>query len=382
MGRILGAGGAGVVPVKQDARPHDRYAERGEPLALGGVGGDDDRPARGGTGRQQLDDAVVGRVGSRPPGVADLDTAVGALRQVRQRPAVDHQQDRRPVHGVQAHEPGVQAAHRARPVAPPPVGPGPDHVQRVDDELVHRRLPVVRSAPSWRPSRRYRALTMSNQAPRPPSRLTQIAQVFNATRKADPRLLPIMLAVALGVVAVFVVVGLLLDLAAVLIPLGVLFGLLGALAVFSQRAQAMAMANIEGRTGAAAAVLGSLRRPWRVTPGIAFNRRQDMVHVAVGRPGVVLVAEGAPAGAAALLKQERRRLARVVGDVPVHEVVVGNEEGQVPLRRLSNHFLRLPNAIKKEEVEGLDNRLKALGSSSPAMPKGPIPRSPRARRPR
>jgi len=223
---------------------------------------------------------------------------------------------------------------------------------------------------------------MSNQAARPPSRLTQIAQVFNATRKADPRLLPIMLAVGLGVVAVFVVVGLLLDLAAVLVPLGVLFGLLGALAVFSQRAQAMAMANIEGRTGAAAAVLGSLRRPWRVTPGIAFNRRQDMVHVAVGRPGVVLVAEGAPAGAAALLKQERRRLARVVGDVPVHEVVVGNGEGQVPLRRLSNHFLRLPNAIKKEEVEGLDNRLKALGSSSPAMPKGPMPRSPRARRPR
>jgi len=209
---------------------------------------------------------------------------------------------------------------------------------------------------------------MSNQAPRP-SRLSQILQVFTATRQADPRLLPIMLAVGLGVLAVFA-------------PLGVLFGLLGALAVFSQRAQAMALANIQGRVGAAAAVLGSLRRPWRVTPGIAFNRRQDMVHVAVGRPGVVLVAEGAPAGATALLKQERRRIARAVGEVPVHEVVVGDEPGQVPLRRLSNHFLRLPAAIKKDQVDDLDTRLKALGSSSPAMPKGPIPRGSRARRPR
>jgi hypothetical protein len=221
---------------------------------------------------------------------------------------------------------------------------------------------------------------MSNQAARPPSRFAQLRTVFNETRRQDPRMLPLAAAVGIGVLVVFVVLGLLFDLPAVFVPLGVLLGALGAVAIFSQRAQAMALRNITGRTGAAAAVMGSLRRPWRVTPGIAFNRRQDFVHVAVGRPGVVLVAEGAPAGATALLRQERRRVQRVVGDVPIHEVVIGDGEGQVPLARLSNHFMRLPNAIKKDEVEGLETRIKALGSSSPPMPKGPIPRSPRARR--
>ena len=220
---------------------------------------------------------------------------------------------------------------------------------------------------------------MSKQAARPPSRYAQLWQVFQQTRALDPRMLPLMLAAFLGALALFVVLGIVFRQLPIFAPLGVLFGVLGALAIFSQRAQSAAITNIAGQAGAAAAVLNSLRGPWRVTPGIAFNRRQDMVHVAVGKPGVVLVAEGARAGATALLRQERWRIARAVGDVPMHEVLVGDGEGQVPLRGLQNHFLRLPGAIKKPEIEALDTRLKALGSSGPPMPKGPIPRSPRAR---
>lgn len=214
---------------------------------------------------------------------------------------------------------------------------------------------------------------------RPSNRAAQLAKVFAETRRADPRLLPLVLAVALGVIVLFVVVGLLTDTVAWLAPLGVVLGILAALQIFSRRATAAAMRNLQGRAGAAAAVLSSLRRPWRVTPAIAFNRRQDFVHLAVGRPGVVLVAEGAPAGATALLKQERRRIARVAGDAPIHEIVVGEGEGRVPLSRLSTEFLRLPRAMRKEEVEALDHRLKALGSSTPPMPKGPMPRGRRIR---
>jgi len=222
-----------------------------------------------------------------------------------------------------------------------------------------------------------------SDTPRPPSRVANLLRVLTETRKVDPRMLPLALGVAVAVLVVFVVVALLATDSALVrtgvIVLGVLLAALAALQVFSRRATSAAMRNLEGRSGAAAAVLSSLRRPWRVTPAIAFNRRQDFVHLAVGRPGVVLVAEGATAGATALLKQERRRVARVVGEVPIHEIVVGDGAGQVPLHRLSTHFLRLPRSIKPAEVDGLDSRLKALAASSPQMPKGPMPRG---RRPR
>ncbi len=192
-------------------------------------------------------------------------------------------------------------------------------------------------------------------------------------------MLPIVLGAGIGILVVCVVIGILTGTELILSTVGVLLGVFAGLQIFSRRATSAAMRNLRGQAGAATAVLGSLRRPWRVTPAVAFNRRQDFVHLAVGRPGVVLVAEGAPAGATALLRQERRRIARVVGDAPIHEIVVGDGKGQVPLNRLSGEFMRLPRAIPKEEVAPLDNRLKALGSSSPPMPKGPIPRG---RRPR
>ena len=66
------------------------------------------------------------------------------------------------------------------------------------------------------------------------------------------------------------------------------------------------------------------------TPVVATNRHQDVVHRVVGRPGVVLVGEGTSANRVAnLLTQEKRRHARVVGEAPVHDIVVGNDEDQV-----------------------------------------------------
>jgi hypothetical protein len=230
------------------------------------------------------------------------------------------------------------------------------------------------------PSDRYGAVIMGNAFGRFTARIQNLAKVFAETRRVDPRLLPFMAAAGLGVLLLFVVIGVLLGRPVLLTLLGALVAITAALQVFSWRASRAAMANLTGRTGAAGAVLMQLRRPWQVFPAVAFNRRQDFVHLAVGRPGVLLVAEGAPAGAAALLKQERRRIARAAGDVSVHEVNVGEGSGQLPLRRLQRHIMTLPKELKKDEVDALANRLRVLGSSRVPMPKGPIPRAPRGRR--
>ena len=142
--------------------------------------------------------------------------------------------------------------------------------------------------------------------------------------------------------------------------------------LFGRRASRAAYSEIEGRPGAAGSVLNGLRGAWRVQLGVAFTRNQDLVHLAVGRPGVVLVGEGSPHRVTQLLLQEKRRYARAVPDIPVYEVSVGDASGQVPLRRLQGHITKLPRNIKPARVRELDNRLRALGGGPP-IPKGPMP---------
>jgi hypothetical protein len=106
----------------------------------------------------------------------------------------------------------------------------------------------------------------------------------------------------------------------------------------------------------------------------------DVVHRAVGRPGVVLVGEGAPTRLGSLLAAEKKRISRVSYDTPIYDIQVGNEEGQVSIRKLQRKITRLPRNLKPAEVSELNYRLKALPQSLQA-PKGPMPKSGRMPKP-
>lgn len=213
-------------------------------------------------------------------------------------------------------------------------------------------------------------------SPVPPSRrarLDRFLLAFTQTRANDPRLVPLMIGVALAVFVLFGVIGVLTEEPLLWLLIAIPVALLGAMFIFGQRASSAAIGAIEGQPGAAAAVLQSLRGDWRVRPAVAFTRKQDFVHRAVGKPGVVLVGEGSPARVTSLLKQEHRKVARVVGETPVHEVSVGDADGQIPLRQLQVHVAKLPRALKADDVRTLDKRLSAIDESLP-LPKGPMPR--------
>jgi len=109
-------------------------------------------------------------------------------------------------------------------------------------------------------------------------------------------------------------------------------------------------------------------------------RGRDLVHRAIGRPGIVLVGEGAPPRVAQLIVQERRKVARVAADTPVYDVQVGDEDGQVPLRKLQAHLGKLPRNLKPAQVNAVDARLRALGGATVPIPKGPLPKSGRVPR--
>lgn len=208
-------------------------------------------------------------------------------------------------------------------------------------------------------------------------RIAQIRSVYRMTKQSDRWIGLILLAWFLAVFAFFVVLGLVLGPPWFFFPLGFLAGLLAATIVFGRRAERAAFSQVEGKPGAAVGVLNALRRGWTVTPVVsAAPRTQDVVHRAVGRPGVVLIGEGSPNRVSQLLSAEKRRLARLLGDVPIYDLVVGNGEGQVPLKKLRNTMIRLPRNLRRDQVREVNNRLRAIGDGQQQMmPKGPMPKN-------
>jgi hypothetical protein len=110
---------------------------------------------------------------------------------------------------------------------------------------------------------------------------------------------------------------------------------------------------------------------------VAFNKQQDVVHRLVGPPGIVLLGEGDPQRVRQLLTAENRRHARVVSEVPIHEIVVGNGPDEVPLGKLARRVTKMKRQITPAQMTDVVARLKAIDASRPAvpMPKGPVPTS-------
>ena len=198
------------------------------------------------------------------------------------------------------------------------------------------------------------------------------------TKKADPRIGLILLGTFLLVgAAAFAVM--LLVFGSLVFPIitGVLFGILGVLIVFGRRAQTAALAQIEGQPGAAAAALGLLRRGWKTDPAIGFTKQQDVLHRLVGPPGIILIGEGNINRLRPLMAAERRKHERVAAETPIHEVYVGNEPGEIPLRKLVRHVSKMGRNIKPAQMTDVLQRLKALDAnrSNVPLPKGPVPTS-------
>lgn len=225
---------------------------------------------------------------------------------------------------------------------------------------------------------------MAKKDPSKPGRIAQIRQSYRMTKKTDTRIGLILLGSFLLVgLAAFALMLLLMGGPLVFpIVFGVLAGLLAALIVFGQRAQRAAFDQMEGKPGAAAAAMGMLRRGWKVEPAVGVTKQQDVVTRVVGPPGIVLIGEGNPHRLKPLMTSEHRKHSRVASEVPVHEVLVGNAEGQVPLKKLAKHVRKLGKDLKPAQMTDVLQRLKALDAARPMlpMPKGPIPTSMRGAR--
>jgi hypothetical protein len=196
------------------------------------------------------------------------------------------------------------------------------------------------------------------------------------TRQADPKVGLIVAAVGIVTFGVILALGFLIDHPIWAGILGFLLAFLAMAVIFGRRAEKAAFGQLEGKPGAAAAVLQNVGRGWTVTPAVAMNKSQDVVHRAVGKAGVVLIGEGNPNRVKGLLANEKKKVSRIVYDVPVHDYLVGTGEGELSLKKLRTTLLRLPRTLTGPQTTQVNDRLRALGDpmSKLPIPKGPLPK--------
>ncbi|MGO2112932.1 MAG: DUF4191 domain-containing protein [Pseudoclavibacter sp.] len=215
-------------------------------------------------------------------------------------------------------------------------------------------------------------------AQKEPGRFKQIWQVLRMTVKYDKTSL--VLLIAAFVVPILIAVGVVLVMGPgnplmwiISCVLGVMVGLLLFMYTLNWRAEKVAFSQLEGKPGAAGAVLtSSLRGQWQTsdTP-VAFNAKtQDAVFRAVGKPGIVLISEGGATVCKRLANDERRRVQRIVPNVDVTLIHVGKDEGDTPLLKLRSTLKKLPKKLQKAEILAVSNRLNSMKGSALPIPKG------------
>lgn len=207
------------------------------------------------------------------------------------------------------------------------------------------------------------------------TRLKQIGMVFKFTAKQDKWFMPLVAAAVLLPLALTVVAFFLTPWGWLVIPLGIMITLLAVLIVLNLRSNAAMMNSMEGQPGAAVHLISQMRGDWRVNveKPLSATTQMDVVHLVLGKPGVILIAEGNPQRVRQMLGEQKRRLGKVIGDAPLYDYIIGNEEGQLSIRKLRMTLLRLPRNLSGKEVNQLDRALTAL-TARPTLPKGQLPK--------
>ena len=203
-------------------------------------------------------------------------------------------------------------------------------------------------------------------------RFKEIRDAYQVTKAVKPWIGAAMAGIFAAVWAVGIAIGFAIGHPVYLGFVSAPFAALIAFYVFTRQAGSAAYASIEGQIGAGASVLMSIRKGWSTTPAVAVARNQDMVHRSVGRAGIVLTGEGGN-GVRQMLQDEKRKTERYAPGVPIYELIVGDQDGQVQLRKLQKRMKKFPKKLTANQMREVRARLKAVGGMAMPIPKGPMP---------
>lgn len=232
------------------------------------------------------------------------------------------------------------------------------------------------------------------------STIKQVIEVYKFTHADDKALPAIMAATFLGPVVLFVVLGLLLRWSPVswvlLMILAIMVGLLLSVVVLTRRADAVGYRKMEGRSGAAIAVIRGISKAGYQFPEQPIwvdPKTKDAVWRGTGYNGIYLLGEGNYARVSKAMDNQERSIKSVTAgsSIPVYRICVGNGPEQVRLRDLRKTVMKKkayrPTSHKnpimkklhsrsrfvltKTELATLNERLNTLQSKSGyGIPKG------------
>ncbi len=227
------------------------------------------------------------------------------------------------------------------------------------------------------------------KAAKEPGRLKQMYRVFQMTRRYDPRsvwwmALAFAVPVIIGTAVGFLISGNSAPGIILWIVSGVLGGVLAFMMVLARKAERAAYSQIAGQPGAVGAVLkSSLPRGWSGSemPVAISPKTQDAVYRAVGKGGVVLIGEGPATRTQKMINDERRKISRILPNVPVNVLQVGPDADAVPLHKLARRLGKFKKSLNKAEIYAVNNRVSSLhkGPNLP-IPKGVDPMKARSSR--
>ena len=209
-------------------------------------------------------------------------------------------------------------------------------------------------------------------APKKQSQLAVVKDAYRLVKKDSPLAVVWCLVIFVLVLTFGIIIGNNLGhpIYAGFITLPVAF--LAAFFLFTRYANTAAFASIQGQLGAGASVLMSIKRGFVTIPAVNVNRDQDMVHRVSGKAGIILVGEGG-FGVKSLMQDEKRKMERFLSGVPVTEVMVGENSGQVSIKKLHKHIKKLPKKLNTAQLREVRARLRSVGGLNLPMPKGPMP---------
>ena len=224
-----------------------------------------------------------------------------------------------------------------------------------------------------------RARRKASTDPADMGRFRQIGRAYQLTHEHDRALPFVLLAAFLLPLALGILVGVLTDHPIYLTLLSLMVGLLLAMIMLVQRTKKATFRRYAGQAGSAQVALQMLPKQWVSTPGIAATRQRDAIHRTVGPGGLVLIGEGEPGRVRQLLAGEVKKHERVAYGVKVTTIVMGGQEGQVPMAKLADHIKKLPKTLQPHQVTDVRQRLRALDAVRPPVPipRGPMPTNPR-----
>ena len=236
--------------------------------------------------------------------------------------------------------------------------------------------------------------------PKKQSTIKQIITIFKYTHKED-KMLPALIAGAFLVpVIVFVILGIIFRWTVLtwvfLMLIAIMLGMLLSTIVLTRRADMVGYKQLDGKTGAAISVLRNINKAgfnFPEQPVWVDPRTKDAIWRGTGYNGIYLLGEGDYDRVKRAMDRQEQSIKSVTAgsQIPVYRVMVGNGQGQVPLKKLRSNIIRRKayrpthhkNALlakihprerfilTKAELEKLNARLRTLQTKNGmGIPKG------------